>query len=652
MLLQMKKKVLFILISVSFYFGLSQSREVDSLKLSLTNSKIHDTIKIKNCLILAGKYGGFSLDSLKKYTFDAIDLSKKNNDYLLDGGYYFMGVYYSEVGEINKAKESYKKALPLVDSISNKKKFGQILSAYANLLSETNELDEKIAYYTRALKIMESVGDQSKIAFTQYNISNVYRLTGVDTLAIDYLQRALISAEASGQKSLKGHILNNLTIFALKNKDLEKANTYLIESENICKETKLNLLCFHTFLQKGRYLDELKKTLEAENAFLTALKNAKKRGAPQDIMLAYTYLGKHYEEAGHAKKAIQNFEKAQEQDPANAERIMSPFSYMSWSRAESELGNYKKSNEYLLKHVKIMDSLNSEKNKKSLAIAEAKYQTVKKDKEIATQQLELKDKASEIQKKKTQNNYMLGTIVFLIIASILLVFLFKQRQKRKNQELLTLKREFQIKTLESLIEGEEKERFRIAKELHDGVNGDLSAIKYKLSSLLEMNNKVIKEAITMIDDSCKQVRAISHNLVPPSLEKFDLVEAADAYCANLNELNPSIEITFQHLGDVVDMSKKAEVNSFRIIQELVTNSLKHADASNINVQISNHNNLIQMTVEDDGKGFDKTNIESSGIGLSNVQSRIDYLQATVDLISNEAGTSYTIEINKETLNGN
>ncbi|TYA92164.1 hypothetical protein FUA24_01665 [Seonamhaeicola marinus] len=647
-----KEKLLLIIISFTFYCGFSQSKQIDSLKLSLTNAKIHDTIKIKNCLNLAGRFGNRSLDSLKKYTLIAIDLSKKNNDFLLDGGYYFMGLYHRDIGEINKAKESYKKAIQLVDSVANKQKFAQILSAYANLLSGTDELDEQISYFTRALKIKESIGDKSKIAITQYNFSNVYRHAGIDTLAIDYLKRAMSNAEASGQKGLKAHILNNLTIFALKNNELEKANTYLMESEKICKEIGSNLLCFNTFLQKGRYLDKLKKIGEAEAAFFTSLEYAKKRGVPQDIMLAHTYLGKHYELFNNPKKAILNFKKAQEQDPANAERIMSPFSYMSWSRAESKLGNYKKSNEYLQKHVKIMDSLSSEKNKKSLANAEAKYQTAKKDKEIATKQLEIKEKETEIQKEKAQNNYMLGAIVFLTIATILLVVLFKQRQKRKNQELLTLRREFQIKTLESLIEGEEKERHRVARELHDGVNGDLAAIKYKLSTLLEMNNNVIKEAITMIDDSCKQVRAISHNLIPPSLENFNLLEATQVYCSNLNEVTQNLEITFQHLGETIEIPKKAEVNAFRIIQELVTNAIRHAEASQIDVQISSRDNAIQITVEDDGKGFDKNNVKSDGIGLSNVQSRVDYLNATTDFISNNQGTSYTIDIDKDKVNGN
>jgi signal transduction histidine kinase len=313
---------------------------------------------------------------------------------------------------------------------------------------------------------------------------------------------------------------------------------------------------------------------------------------------------------------------------------------------------YKEALDFHKEYVIYKDSVLNESNIKSINELDKKYQTEKKDKEIATQQLELKEQETEIQKKKTQNAYMLGGIIFLVVIAILLIFLFKQRQKRINQEIQTLKREFQIKTLESLIEGEEKERFRIAKELHDGVNGDLSAIKYKLSSLLEMNNKVIKEAITMIDDSCKQVRAISHNLVPPALDNFDLVEATSDYCRNLNDINLDISILFQHIGDSVKMSKKAEINVFRIIQELVTNSVKHASATLINVQISSRENITQITVEDDGVGFKKNEITSDGIGLNNVQSRIDYLNATLDFVSNNKGTSYTIDIDKNQLNDN
>jgi len=225
-------------------------------------------------------------------------------------------------------------------------------------------------------------------------------------------------------------------------------------------------------------------------------------------------------------------------------------------------------------------------------------------------------------------------------------FLYKQRQKRKDQEILSLKREQQVKTLELLMEGEEKERLRIAKELHDGVNVDLSSIKYKLTSLLEKNNEVINEAVAMIDKSCEQVRAISHDLIPPSLKDFSLTDAIKDFCVTKNGLHKP-EIICNIIGNEVTVSKKAEINIFRIVQELVNNSIKHANASEIDVQISYQPKHIQITVEDNGKGFNRDIVGRSGIGLQNINSRVEYLNAKLDFTSDAKGTSYVIDINTD-----
>ena len=156
------------------------------------------------------------------------------------------------------------------------------------------------------------------------------------------------------------------------------------------------------------------------------------------------------------------------------------------------------------------------------------------------------------------------------------------------------------------------------------------------------------EAVHMIDNSCKQVRSISHNLVPPSLENFNLAEALSEYCENKNAVHET-EIDFQHLGDHVALSKNAEVNLYRIVQELVTNALKHAQATTINVQLSAYEGEIQLTIEDDGVGFDPQGDRSKGIGLENIQSRIEYLRAEKDVISNDQGTSYTLTLSQNNL---
>ncbi|MBU2948590.1 tetratricopeptide repeat-containing sensor histidine kinase [Zobellia uliginosa] len=636
------KKLLSVCIILLLFsgFGFGQTKEIDSLKVILKTTEIHDTVRIKTNFALAGRFGGFSLDSLKKYTFEAEKLSKLNDNYLLDAVCYYLALYYDNTGDLKKAKEYYQKALTLTDSIKDAKKFAKILSGYATVLNETTELEEKISYNLRALKFRESIDDKFDIGKSQFNLAVIYSNTGFDSLSVKYLRQALNNGEVSGEKVFTGYVLNSLIMYALKDGDLELAEEYLFKSEQICEETGSNMVCYNTYIRKGEYHDKLKEFYKAEQAFLESLKYAVQRGIQADIMFVYAYLGKHYVLAREPQKAIKSFKKFEEQKTNTLEGKISELAYDNWSKAERMIGNYDKSDEYFTRYKDIRDSLDSDKNKVMLFNAETKYQSEKKDKEIAEQKLALTES-----KSKTRTMTLL--IVSLLFGSILLWFSFNQRQKRMQQQLVSIEREQEVKTLESLMEGEEKERLRIAKELHDGVNGDLSAIKFKLSSLLEMNNTVIKEAVTMIDNSCEQVRAISHNLVPPSLKDFNLLEAVEEYCQSMDSIHKA-EVSFQHVGEQINLDKKQEANLFRIIQELVTNSIKHAQGNEINVQLSHLKNTLQLTVEDNGKGFDPKTVKSDGIGMQNVQSRVDYLNATIDFVSNEKGTSYTITMDTKT----
>ena len=525
------------------------------------------------------------------------------------GAAFQKGVLNCIKGDNNEGLKYYHKALECYELLNNKRGLGITYNAIGIAYSNMKRYDESITNYEKSCEILKSLNDIDALASTYINLANIYDYRNEHDKALSYFKKSIeLSTKTSNIRRIAQNKQNIASIYK-EQKKYSKALSFSLEAYNILKE--------------NNYKGEL--TQSAGN------------------------LGEIYMLMGNYKKSEQILK--QQLDSLKGTIEAKSKLYFGLSKLYEVSDRPKEALEYHKAYKKLKDSIINEKGLKNLNELQVKFDVEKKNKEIITQQLELKEQESEIQKAKTQNTYMLGIVVFLLLSSVLLMVLFKQRQKRRNQELLTLKREYQIKSLESLIEGEEKERFRIAKELHDGVNGDLSAIKYKLSSLLEMNNKVIKEAITMIDDSCEQVRAISHNLVPPSLENFNLVEATESYCNNLDAVNKEV-ITFQFFGDEVQLSKNAEVNTFRIIQELVTNAIKHAEASEINVQLSNREDILQITVEDDGKGFDKSNTERFGIGLSNIQSRVDYLNAEIDMISNSEGTSCTIDIDLKKLNDN
>ncbi len=146
----------------------------------------------------------------------------------------------------------------------------------------------------------------------------------------------------------------------------------------------------------------------------------------------------------------------------------------------------------------------------------------------------------------------------------------------------------------------------------------------------------------MVDESCAQVRNISHNLMPSSILDYGLIETVKEYCLKINSTD-DFTIDFQFFGNYIALSKKTETVIYRIVQELVVNILKHAKATEAIIQFNYREDELFITVEDNGIGFNE-NIISKGIGHKNIQTRIDFLNAQLDVDSSSAGTSYTISI--------
>ncbi len=270
---------------------------------------------------------------------------------------------------------------------------------------------------------------------------------------------------------------------------------------------------------------------------------------------------------------------------------------------------------------------------------------VQNENELLKQELYL----AKSQKEKQIFYILLSTLALVLIA---FWYFFKQRQRLKNQEIETLKQNQEISNLEALIDGEEKERKRVAQELHDGLNGELSAIKYRLSGLedIDLNaedRESVLKSIEMIDNACSQVRIISHNLIPTSILDFGLVETLGEYCEKVNNTQ-SLTMEFQYFGNPALVNKKSETVIYRIIQELITNIIKHSHATMAMVQLNFHKKELFITVEDNGIGFD-VNVAKKGLGLKNIYSRVQFLNANLEIDSADKGTSFHITVNLNSL---
>ena len=230
-------------------------------------------------------------------------------------------------------------------------------------------------------------------------------------------------------------------------------------------------------------------------------------------------------------------------------------------------------------------------------------------------------------------------MLLLAIAIVLFFVIYQKRLLAQQGELLQLESDYQKGLLASSIETQEVERKRIASDLHDSVGSLLSATKLYLRKLNpEIETTDIgflkKEALHLIEETIVNVRSITHDLSPQSLERFGLMAAVEDLVERLNEPGPLV-LEFQYDENRRFDSKK-EVALYRILQELLNNTLKHAEAKKVQIKFELQENQFHLLYTDDGKGFDRTQQKENGakgLGLRSIESRVNFLNGELDMQS-------------------
>lgn len=248
-----------------------------------------------------------------------------------------------------------------------------------------------------------------------------------------------------------------------------------------------------------------------------------------------------------------------------------------------------------------------------------------------------------------------GVIGMLILAiSVIVFFLIYQKRLSGQQEAIRgLEVAYQKELLQSSLEAQESERKRIASDLHDSVGSTLSAIRLYLNQLKQESDpgyyqNLKQETTGLIDNAIANIRAITRNLLPPSLEQFGLIAALEDLCRRMNDLD-FIEVEFQCPHEQ-RFSSQLEVAVYRVVQELLNNTLKHAAASRIRLQLQVQREMLKLIYEDNGQGFKtqswkETVQHAKGLGLKSIESRLNFLNAGLEYQSEEGkGVRVNIEI--------
>jgi two-component system, NarL family, sensor kinase len=315
------------------------------------------------------------------------------------------------------------------------------------------------------------------------------------------------------------------------------------------------------------------------------------------------------------------------------------------------IGDYKSAFICLNGFIKLNDSITSVQNFKEITSIKNKFEIAKKDSEI----LKL-DSANK--QKSNLNRILLFSAFGLILLSVLGYRNFKHKQKVSSQQqeiqqqkIAELEKDKQLSAINAMLQGQEEERSRIAKDLHDGLGGMLSGTKLAFIHMKENlvltpeNATQFDKSLSMLDNTIADLRKVAHNLMPEALVKFGLQEAVRDFCNSIQS-STNLKVVYQPLGENRKLANTAEVFTYRIIQELVNNAVKHADATQIIVQLTTNNNKVGIAVEDNGKGYEINALANSkGAGMDNIKYRVQYFNGTIDTVTSAGnGTSVNIEL--------
>jgi two-component system NarL family sensor kinase len=313
------------------------------------------------------------------------------------------------------------------------------------------------------------------------------------------------------------------------------------------------------------------------------------------------------------------------------------------------LGQFKKANEHRKQYSLLRDSLQLVQKLEMMYDMEVKYRISDKDKQIAQNELAIERNESRIRSKNFWIIAISAGFVLISLISILIYRNIYHKQTLQAEKFRNLRQEMEIASLQAMVNGEEKERSRIARELHDGIGGTLGAIRTRVSAMIRkyktvQTNDDFNELMQMLEEASADLRKTAHNLMPEILLQEGLANASTLFCERVRK-GHMLQINTEIWGKVRRLPGDVELTAYRIIQELMHNILKHAGATQALVQIVFHETQLCITVEDNGRGMPAEGTRNEGIGLRTIRERVKLLNGQVDTVSTPGqGTSVYIEL--------
>ncbi|WP_215239548.1 tetratricopeptide repeat-containing sensor histidine kinase [Dyadobacter helix] len=640
--MQLVIKVLFSLLIVTETFA--QNKDVNEILKKIGESR-QDT----NLVLSYIEYGQFlenkNLDSAAKYYLKASELSEKLN---YDTGRFKFRSNYTYVlnlqGKYEPGLKLNMESLEIAKRMKHQVNIGKSLANIAASYTYMANFREAIRYNQLSADVFQKLGKTEYLPRLYVNIGTAFEHANLLNKSLQYKQKALALARPMKDSLQLADILTTNGVCLSNLKRYKEGATHFKEGLAVAKAIGSDIYVIQAYAGLCRASRADKQLARAKEYGEEGLKLARKSGnvfLEIECLRALMFVAEDMNLPDLSAKLTAEALKIAEENEMT-DRLVELYEDYATDMYRQE--NYKAAYDYLMKYSILDDSLQGIDVQKQLQELDTRYLTAQKENRIIS-----------LEKEKQARNTLIyslvaGLLVLLVVAGLVYRNIAIRKRIAEN-EVLRLQQERQLLATHSILKGQEEERTRVARDLHDGLGGLLSGIKLTLNSvkgnviLPEASAMTFTRALSQLDGAISEMRRVAHSMMPETLVRFGLIDALTDFCNGISE-SGQLQVSIHTFGFDQRLDSSIEIVLYRIAQELLNNVLKYAEATEAQVQLTRMGKNVSLTVEDNGKGFDVEKVrQKKGTGLGNVQARVDYLNGKLDIQSKpEEGTSILVEI--------
>jgi two-component system, NarL family, sensor kinase len=624
----------------------------DSLKLDILGNKCwellyNDTAKLRQVC-----------DEMLKLTPNA------DNIYAKIQSYRTAGTVYQVLQDYSKSIQYYSLAVSTCqqtrDSIG-RKLYGFTLTNFGSLYLKNGDYQTALKVLLKADSLLQPF-DADVYRINIYSkIANVYSLLNQNEQYTYYYKKIIKLAEKTGDT------LSIITSDAFYAQYKIEQGNYTEAEKSLKHALKLSIefrnpnYIFNSYYYLGSFEFGRQNYQKAIDYYRKSQEVATQSGDFYSICLSLKELGSIYKETGHFREAQKTITAcialAREHDFTNL--LMNTLAVAI--PVEDTLGNYKQALTYNKEYDTLLQRITDLEVRKSVSFLEAKYQAEKRENDINKLEAVKKVQAIKLSRNRLWILILIAITLLLAISSLLIFLslrykkkIIQQENEIQKQKISELEKDKLLTATHAVIRGEEAERTRLARDLHDGLGGLLSGIRLKLTGLKgnfivsEQSVEQFDKTLHLLDNSITELRRVAHNMMPEVLIKFGLKDALRDFCQQLQD-GKNLKITFRFFGEEGPVDNAVKISTYRIAQELVNNVIKHANATEAIVQLVQDEKRIHLTVQDNGVGMSDTGNEiRNGAGLFNIKARVASHNGRLEIDAKPGeGTEISVEFLSE-----